>query len=45
MPGPGDTPRDLRLGVIAGFGAALCTSLSAILVRLVEQADGRQILF
>lgn len=34
-----------RLGVIAVFGAAFCTSLSGILIRLVEAADGWQILF
>jgi len=34
-----------RLGVIAVFGAAFCTSLSGILIRLIEQADGWQILF
>ena len=34
-----------RLGVIAVFGAAFCTSLSGILIRLIEHADGWQILF
>lgn len=33
------------LGISAVLGAALCTSLSGILVRSVEQADGWQILF
>ena len=31
--------------MIAVFGAAFCTSLSGILVRLIEHADGWQILF
>jgi len=45
-PVPGDpTPGNARLGVIAVFGAAFCTSLSGILIRLIEQADGWQILF
>lgn len=33
------------LGIAAVLGAALCTSLSGILIRSVEQADGWQILF
>ncbi len=43
----GDAPPDtrLRLGVLAILGAAFCTSLSGILIRIVEQADGWQILF
>ncbi|UCH75693.1 MAG: DMT family transporter [Rhodospirillales bacterium] len=35
----------LRLGVLAILGAAFCTSLSGILIRIVDQADGWQILF
>ncbi len=35
----------LRLGVLAVLGAAFCTSLSGVLIRLVDQADGWQILF
>lgn len=35
----------LGVGVSAVLAAALCTSLSGILVRLVENADGWQILF
>lgn len=45
-PASGDAAAgDARLGVIAMLGAAFCTSLSGILVRLIEQADGWQILF
>jgi drug/metabolite transporter (DMT)-like permease len=44
--GKGRGARDrVRLGVLAVVGAAFCTSLSGILVRLIEQADGWQILF
>ncbi|MBE9554792.1 MAG: DMT family transporter [Proteobacteria bacterium] len=45
---PSDAPavtERLGVGVSAVLAAALCTSLSGILVRLVENADGWQILF
>ncbi|MCK4867358.1 MAG: DMT family transporter [Alphaproteobacteria bacterium] len=45
---PPDAPavtERLGVGVSAVLAAALCTSLSGILVRLVENADGWQILF
>jgi len=45
---PSDTPavtERLGVGVSAVLAAALCTSLSGILVRLTENADGWQILF
>jgi drug/metabolite transporter (DMT)-like permease len=41
----GQTRDRARLGVLAILGAAFCTSLSGILIRLVENADGWQILF
>jgi len=43
---PDASPADrTRLGLLAVFGAAFCTSLSGILIRIVEEADGWQILF
>ena len=46
MDGSGGLSRErVGLGVAAVLAAALCTSLSGILVRLTEHADGWQILF
>jgi drug/metabolite transporter (DMT)-like permease len=45
MPPDAPVAEQTSLGVSAVLAAALCTSLSGILVRLVEDADGWQILF
>lgn len=46
LPAPGGQGQErIGIGVAAVFGAALCTSLSGILIRSVEHADGWQILF